>query len=312
MSGPDVSVVIVSWNVCALLRSCLHALLASDGGDDLEIIVVDGGSADGSTAMVREEFPSVQLLAQTENVGFPRGNNIGLAAAQGRYLFLLNPDTVVQPDTVATLLAYMDAHAEVGVAGAQLRFPDGRVQSSRRRFPTFWTGVFESTWLEPLAPRGLIARYRLADIPDDAVAAVDWLMGACLFVRREVVATVGGMDEAYFMYSEELDWCRRIRDAGWQVHYVPTTFIIHYEGKSSEQAVTARHVNFQRAKLRYFRKFHGAGVAGLLRAVLLVNYGWQLLLEGAKGLLGHKRALRRQRVAAYWAVLKTGLPPAGQ
>ena len=311
MTQPDVSVIIVSWNVRDYLRACLQSLLAGAGREQLEIIVVDGASADGSAALVAAEFPEVRLLAQTTNVGFPRGNNIGLAAAQGRYLFLLNPDTVIQPNTITTLLAYMEEHPAVGVAGAQLRYPDGRVQSSRRRFPTFWTGVFESTWLEPLAPRGLLARYRVDDAPDDAVTAVDWVMGACLFVRRAAYAAVGGMDEAYFMYSEELDWCRRMRDGGWQVHYVPTTYVIHHEGKSSEQAVTARHVNFQRAKLRYFRKFHGPQTAGVLRLLLLANYAWQLLLEGAKGVVGHRRALRRQRVAAYWAVLKTGLPPAG-
>jgi hypothetical protein len=136
-------------------------------------------------------------------------------------------------------------------------------------------------------------------------------MGAALMVRRKVIDQVGLMDEAYFMYSEELDWCRRIKDAGWRVVYFPRAEIVHYEGKSSEQAVTARHINFQRAKLRYFRKYHGRPACALLRAFLLLSYAGQLLLEGAKGLLGHKRALRRQRVSSYLQVLKSGLRPAG-
>lgn len=136
-------------------------------------------------------------------------------------------------------------------------------------------------------------------------------MGAALVVRREIVTAVGGMDESYFMYSEELDWCRRIVDAGWEVVYLPTAQIIHYQGKSSEQASTARHINFNRAKLRYFRKYHGRTAAGVLRLVILANFASQLVVEGIKGLFGHRRSLRKQRVASYWAVLRSGLRPAG-
>jgi N-acetylglucosaminyl-diphospho-decaprenol L-rhamnosyltransferase len=130
-------------------------------------------------------------------------------------------------------------------------------------------------------------------------------------VRREVVETVGGMDEAYFMYSEELDWCRRIVDAGWRVVYYPKAKVVHHVGKSSEQAVTARHINFQRAKLRYFRKYHGNSATTLLRLYLLLSYLWQLKLEGVKGILGHRRELRWKRVKSYWQVLRSGLRPAG-
>ena len=130
-------------------------------------------------------------------------------------------------------------------------------------------------------------------------------------VPRRVIEHVGLLDEGYFMYSEELDWCRRIKDAGWRIVYLPEAQIIHHVGKSSEQAVTARHINFQQSKLRYFRKYHGRLAAGVLRASLLAGYTWQIGLEGAKGLVGHKRSLRRQRIASYWQVLRSGLRPAG-
>ncbi|MCA9969970.1 MAG: glycosyltransferase family 2 protein [Anaerolineales bacterium] len=305
--SPDVSIVIVSWNVRALLRACLTAVARAREEAALEVIVVDGASADGSADMVTAEFPWVTLIACDENVGFPRGNNLGLARANGRYLYLLNPDTELQAGALAAMVAYLDQHPDVGVVGSQLRYADGRIQSSRRRFPSVLTGLFESTWLQPLAPRRLLRNYYALDLPDDQTADVDWVMGASLMTRRAVLAQVGGLDEAYFMYSEELDWCRRIKDAGWRVVYLPTAVVVHHEGKSSEQAVTARHVNFNRAKLRYFRKFHGRAAAGLIRLVLLANYAWQLLLEAAKGALGHKRPLRWQRVRAYWAVLRTGL-----
>lgn len=304
------SIIIVNWNVRDLLRECLSSLDAGRDGLDVEVIVVDSASVDGSTEMVRVEFPWVRLIPRGENVGFPRGNNIGLAEARGDYLLLLNPDTVVLDDALAMMVAYLTTHLDVGAVGPLLLNPDGSIQSSRRRFPTLATGFFESTWLEGLAP-GLLRRYYALDLPDDATADVDWLTGACIMIPRAVYEQIGGLDEGYFMYSEELDWCRRIKEAGWRVVYHPMARIIHHVGKSSEQAVTARHIYFQRAKLRYFRKYHGRGVAAILRAWLLANYAWQLVLEALKGALGSKRELRRQRVQAYYQVLRSGLPPAG-
>lgn len=307
----DLSIIIVSWNVRDLLRACLQSVVAGRGALALQVVVVDGASADGSATMVQAEFPQVHLVACRENVGFPRGNNIGLAQAVGRHVLLLNPDTVVLDEALPRMVAYLDAHNDVGALGAQLLNPDGSIQSSRRRFPTLTTAVFESTWLEGVAPRVVLDRYYARDLPDEATADVDWVTGACLMAPHRVAAAVGGLDEDYFMYSEELDWCRRIKDAGYRVVYFPQAQVIHHVGKSSEQAVTARHINFQRAKLRYFRKFHGRGASGALRLILLLNYAWQILLEGVKGVVGHKRPLRWQRVRSYWQVLRSGLRPAG-
>ena len=304
------SVIIVNWNVRDLLRECLRSIEAGKGGLSLEIIVVDSASSDDSVAMVRSEFPSVHLIACTENVGFPRGNNLGLHEARGDYLLLLNPDTVIVDDALAVLVSYLQANPDVGVVGPQLLNLDGSVQSSRRRFPTAATGFFESTWLEGLAP-GILRRYYALDLPDAATADVDWLTGACIMVPRSTYEAVGGMDEGYFMYSEELDWCRRIKESGRRVVYYPAAQVIHHVGKSSEQAVTARHINFNQAKLRYFRKYHGRFMVAVLRVFLLAGYAWQIALESVKGLLGSKPILRRQRVRAYIDVLKSGLRPAG-
>lgn len=304
------SVIIVNWNVRDLLRECLRSIEAGKGGLSLEIIVVDSASSDDSVAMVRSEFPSVHLIACTENVGFPRGNNLGLQEARGDYLLLLNPDTVIVDDALAVLVSYLQVNPDVGVVGPQLLNPDGSVQSSRRRFPTVTTGFFESTWLEGLAP-GILRRYYALDLPDAATADVDWLTGACIMVPRSTYEAVGGMDEGYFMYSEELDWCRRIKESGRRVVYYPAAQVIHHVGKSSEQAVTARHINFNQAKLRYFRKYHGRFMVAVLRVFLLAGYAWQIALESVKGLLGSKPILRRQRVRAYIDVLKSGLHPAG-
>lgn len=310
--SPTLSIIIVSWNVRDLLRDCLQSLFADQGELAMEIIVVDGASADDSAAMVATEFPNVHLIASDENLGFPKGNNVGMGVANGRFLLLLNPDTIVKKGALATMLNYLQTHPAVGLVGAQLLNADESVQSSRRRFPTMATAYFESTWLQPIAPKRLLDDYYVNDSGDDETVLVDWVMGACMMTRREIVDAVGGMDEAYFMYSEELDWQRRMVDAGWQVAYLPTAQVVHYTGKSSEQAVTARDINFERAKLRYFRLYHGRWRAWFLRVFLLAGYLVQIGIEGMKGILGHKRPLRWQRIGSYWQVVKSGLRPAGE
>ena len=316
----DLSVVILSWNVRDLLRECLKSVSSdqwsavSDGRLitdhrplTIEIIVVDNASDDGSVEMTRAEFPDARLIANAVNRGYTGGNNDGIAAATGRYVLILNPDTQVLGDALAGMIAHADAHPDVGVIGPQLVNPDGSVQSSRRRFPTLMTALFESTWLQSIAPRRVLRRYYVLDRADDETQEVDWVTGACFLVRREVIQQVGGLDEGFFMYSEELDWCRRIRQAGWKVVYLPTVQVVHYVGKSSDQIVAQRHIYFQTSKVRYFRKHHGKLIAGVLRAALLAMYVWQLMLEAAQGALGYKRELRRERVRAYWQVLRSGL-----
>jgi N-acetylglucosaminyl-diphospho-decaprenol L-rhamnosyltransferase len=305
------SVVIVNWNVRDLLQACLRSIDAERQALALEVIVVDGASVDGSPEMVRLDFPWVNLIECRHNVGFPRGNNLGMEEARGEFVLLLNPDTEIRGNALSSMVSYLEANPDVGIVGPQLHNPDGSIQSSRRRFPTLITAFWESTWLESIAPASLLRHYYALDLPDDGTSDVDWLVGACLMVRREVVQEVGGMDEGYFMYSEELDWCRRIADAGWRTVYFPEAKIVHHVGRSSEQALTARHINFQQAKLRYFRKYHGRVAAVILRLFLLTIYLWQLGLEVMKGVLGHRRQLRWQRVKAYWQVLRSGLRPAG-
>jgi N-acetylglucosaminyl-diphospho-decaprenol L-rhamnosyltransferase len=312
----DLTVVIVSWNVRDLLRRCLQSIEAEarQAVDSLalEIVVVDNASADGSVEMVRAEFPYVRLVANDKNRGFTVANNQGLALGQGRYLLLLNPDTEVTGGALATMVRSMDGHPQVGALGPQLRYPDGSLQSSRRRFPTFATALIESTVVQEWwGDNRVLRRYYMADTPDDTIQAVDWVVGACLLVRRQAYEQVGGLDEGFFMYSEEMDWCQRIKDAGWLVVYLPTATVIHHEGRSSEQVVPARHIHFQGSKVRYFRKHHGTLQAEALRWFLLATYVYQLGREGLKWLVGHKRPLRAQRVKAYRQVLRSGLrtPP---
>jgi len=312
VNGPiDISVVIVSWNVSGLLRDCLNSLADDVAGGGVEAIVIDSFSADDSVAMVQSEFPWVRLVAEPHNVGFARGSNIGIEMASGSKILILNPDTVVSDGALAAMGQFMDDDPGLAVVGPTLRSPGGTIQSSRRRFPTFVLALFESTWFQRFAPKSLIDSYFFEELPYDMPAEVDWISGACMLVRREAIAEVGTFDEAYYMYSEELDWCRRFKDAGWKVAYTPSAVVMHYEGKSSEQAVEARHKHFQRAKLRYFAKYHGMTRAQLLRLFLLMTYLTQIVVEGAKWLLGHRRPLRAQRISVYLGVLRSGLRPAG-
>jgi len=320
--GIDLSVVIVSWNVKALLEKCLRSLLESPGwqlvppdrepsGEDmrsLEVWVVDSASSDGSTEMVRSQFPGVGLIENSENIGFTRGNNQGIARCRGRALMLLNPDTEVLGDALATMGDYLAAHPDVGVVGPRIATPDGGVQPSRRRFPTYGTAFVESTCLQQWFPRHpALARYYVWDSPDNREQDVDWLEGACLVARSEVVKQVGGLDERFFMYSEELDWCQRIKSAGWRVVYLPQAQILHYGGKSSDQVVAAKHIRFQRSKIAYYTKYFGRFRGGLLRSFLLATYSWMWAVEGLKWLAGHRRPLRAERLAAYSQVLRSGL-----
>ena len=306
----DLSIVIVSWNVKDLLRRCLASVISDQGSGirGAEIVVVDNGSTDGSVAMVREEFPRVCLIANETNVGFTNANNQALAECRGRTLLLLNPDTEVRPGALEAMVAYMDAHPQVGALGPQLLHPDGSVQSSRRRFPTLVTAFLESTVLQRWFPdHAVLRRYYLLDRPDDEVQEVDWVVGAAILMRREAWDQVGPLDERFFMYSEDLDWCRRAKAQGWRVVYLPTAQVVHYGAQSSEQVKAFQHIHFQRSKVRYFAKHHGPWPAEALRLFLLATYVYQWIEEGLKWLLGHKRPLRAARVKAYGQVLRSGL-----
>jgi GT2 family glycosyltransferase len=324
----DLSIVIVSWNVWPLLQRCLASiercsvataprLRVLPQGWHLEVIVVDNASADGTPAQVAAHFPWVQVLAQRQNIGFTGGNNRGFVASKGRFLYFLNPDTELVDGTtagasLATLAARLEADPTLGVVGPQLRYSDGSPQPSARRFPRPLTGFWESTWLGRSWPGNPWTRaLRMAEWPADQSCAVDWLVGAALLCRRsalEAVATAAGpFDETFFMYSEELDLCRRIRQAGWQVLYEPAAQVLHHEGKSSEQVSTQRHIHFNTSKVRYWYKWFGPRWAAALRGFLLGEYLLQIGVEGVKQRLGHRPELRRSRIEAYRAVLRSGL-----
>lgn len=305
----DVSIVIVSWNVRALLEKCLRSIYRSLAEAHIlaEVIVVDNASRDGSAEMVAQDFPQATILPNEANLGFTKANNQGIVLAKGRYVLMLNPDTEIMPDALHSLLEYADAHPDVGVIGPKLVFPDGSVQSSRRRFPTLLTGCLESTVLQRYFPdHPALERYYVLDAPDDEIQEVDWVVGACMLVRHEVIDRVGAFDERFFMYSEELDWCYRIKRAGWKVVYFPASQVVHHEAKSSEQNLLARNIYFHDSKCRFFGKHYGVWQELLLRCVILLNFGF-LITEDVLKLVfvSRNREMRKGRIgmlarAAGW------------
>jgi GT2 family glycosyltransferase len=248
--GLRLSVIVVNWNTADFLLDCLGSLVASTLAPHLEIIVVDNGSTDGSVQRVQQGFPTVRMIANDANVGFGRANNQGLAVARGRYLMLLNSDTRVPPETLPALVTFMDDHPRAGACGPRLVRPDGSPQ------PFAFGG--EPT-LGYLARRGLhrlLFRRYLHDWALPKVEAVDWVSGAALLVRHEVVAQVGGLDEAIFLYFEDTDWCHRIRQASWLIYRVPAVSVTHLGGQSVQRNPAASSA-YYRSLVYYYRKHYG-------------------------------------------------------
>ena len=316
----DIDILIVSWNVSELLARCLQSILDQEGAEPplegmirlgdhgLRVHVVDNASSDDTVSVLRARFPWVHLLISDRNLGFTGGNNLGLPYARGDYVLLLNPDTELAPNAIAAMLKPMLRDPRTGIVGPRLTYGDGTPQPSRRRFPTLPMALCESTLLELWFPGNRWARaYRMEDVTDDAEQRVDWLTGACLFTRRLVWDQIGLLDDRFFMYSEELDWCKRAADAGWTCLYAPDAHVVHHEGQSSGQIVARRHYLFNTSKVLYWEKHHGSAQARMLRWFLLATFAIQLVIETIKWLLGHKRELRRERIGAYRWLLATGL-----
>jgi N-acetylglucosaminyl-diphospho-decaprenol L-rhamnosyltransferase len=288
----QLSIVIVSWNTRDLLARCLESVLEDSRAAqvaEMELFVVDNASVDGSSEMVRERFPEVRLIESQRNLGFARANNLAIRQCTGRYVLLLNPDTEVRPGALAALLRFMEECPEAGAAGARLLNPDGSLQPSCDRSPTLSRELWRLLHLDALWP---YAVYRMHGWSRDAARAVDAACGACLILRREALREVGLLDEDYFIYSEEVDLCRRLRQSRWQIFWVPWASVVHYGGQSTRQAASAMFLRLYQGKVLYFRKSRGRRVAELYKLIVLVASLGRLLLSPLAWL---ERPPRRQQ-----------------
>ena len=264
------SVIIVSYNTRQMTLDCLHALQAGLEGLSAEVWVVDNASADGSADAIRAAFPKVHVVDNPVNAGFGAANNLALKQAAGEFLLLLNTDAFAAPGAVAALVDYLKSHPNAGIAGPRLLNADGSVQRSCYRYPSPGRA-----WLENLGLSGLLARHSvLGDYSawaHDREQAVEWVIGACLLVRREAYRQAGGFDEAFFMYQEETDWQKRVRDAGWEIAFTPSAVVTHLGGASGASEQARINAHFFDSLDYFIRKHHG--LAGLISLRLAMVVG---------------------------------------
>jgi GT2 family glycosyltransferase len=286
----DVSVVIVNWNTCDLLRACLLSIQNTLPPSSYEIFVVDNASTDGSAEMVTREFPAVRLISNQENVGFGRANNQALLCAHGEYLVLLNPDTEVFPGTIARCVDFMASSPETAVVGGELVNPDGSLQVGYFDFPTFWYRV--DCFLG--RANRYYARWYRDYSPFPPVREVDWVSGSFIVVRRRAAEAVGLFDERFFIFAEETEWCYRFRKSGWKVHYLSEAKILHRHHQSTRKAPRMLQTHAIRGQLILFWTHYGKLEAALLT---MLSLGAGLLSIG-RGLLAVQAARpeRRERI----------------
>lgn len=267
----ELSIIIVNWNTRDLLLQCLGSIYQTIEGIEMDVFVVDNGSLDGSITAAQERFPEVKLIQNEMNLGFARANNQALRIAMGKYLLLLNPDTQVKKEAIDRLISFMDTHPEAGGAGGQLLNADGSKQNSIANFPSLVTELFNKSLLRWLFPKAFPGKERNYPEPIE----VDSVIGACMIVKRGVVEQVGLLDEDYFLFLEETDWCYRIQEAGWKIYHIPQSEIYHFQGKGAELEKRKAKIEYYRSRYLFFKKNRG----NLQWFILLIGSVMKLMFE---------------------------------
>jgi GT2 family glycosyltransferase len=289
-SRVSVSVIIVSWNAREYLRQCLASLSAEVCRYPMEIIVVDNASSDGSSDCVETEYPGVRLIRNAENLGFAKANNIGVSVSRGEYLCFVNSDVKVLPDCINRLVEYSKEHPEAGMVGPRIIGGDGQLQRSCRGFPSVWNMFCRALALDTIFKNcELFTGYVLSHWPQNSLRKVDILTGCFWLVRRQALAQVGLLDESFFIYGEDMDWCRRFWSKGWLVVFVPSAEAIHYGGASSSNAPVRFYIERQKADLQYWRKHHSGSkvacyflISCLYMLLRGIGYSFGFLLHPAR------------------------------
>jgi hypothetical protein len=304
----DLSIIIVSWNTELLLAGCL-ASVASNVSQlaayKVEVVVVDNASTDSTLSMLRQQYSWVRVIASEQNLGFAGANNRGIEQSSGNYIMLLNPDTILLDGALAALLEFMSEHLEVGAVGSRLLNPDHTLQMSCYPFPTLFREFWRLLHLDILYP---LALYPVAKWAIDLPREVDVLQGAALIVRRDIVEAIGLLDEDYFMYTEEVDWCRRIKGAGWRNYWLPASQVIHFGGQSTKQVAGSMFLQLYQSKLRYFRKHSGALAGFTYKLILLVGALLRLISTPLIRILPPEARAENYALARRYAALIRQLP----
>ena len=302
MTAPKLSITLVNTNNRDLLRACLASLYEQEHGVAFEVLLVDNASTDGSADMVRHGFPAVRLIENDRRRGFGANHNRGIRQSRGEHVLVLNEDTVVRPGALRAMCDVLDAEPGVGAVGCRLENPDGTLQRSCYRFPSPGRCALENLLLVAALPdHPRIGDYRAW--PHDERRDVEFVSGAAIAVRREVIETVGVFDERFFIYAEETDWCRRMRDAGWKVAFVPDGTIVHHGGQSSAKIKDRQFCEFNRSARRYIRKHHGLGGVAVQHAAMLAGAGLRLTLWSGIYLASPERRGEATRQLGLWSRL---------
>lgn len=254
----DLSIIVVSYNTKELLKQTIQSVDRVNNNFSYEIIVVDNNSVDNSAEMIKVGFPKVILIENHENLGFAKANNKGILVAEGRYILLLNSDTEVLGDCIEKCIEYMNSNIDIGILGCKVILPDGKLDHAcKRGFPTPWASLTYGLKLDKLFSKSkLFGQYDLTFLNEDEINEVDACMGAFMMVRREAISDAGLLDEDFFMYGEDIDWCYRIKNAGWKVVYYPEAKIIHYKGSSSKKKRVKCIYEFHRAMYLFYNKHY--------------------------------------------------------
>lgn len=260
-----VSIIIVNWNTRELVIKCLSAVYEHPLSADFEVWVVDNASTDDSATAVRRQFPQVKLIECSENIGFARGNNLALERASGRYALLLNTDATVEPGAIMHLFEFMETHPAAAAAGPYLLNPDQTLQESCYPFPSLRREFWRMFHLDHLYPYGT---YAMSRWDQSQPRSVDAIQGACLMLRGEALKQVGLFDPHFFMYTEEIDLCYRMKKARWDLYWVPTASVTHYGGQSTRQVAPQMFLSLYQTKIQFFRKHYGVMSARMYKLLL--------------------------------------------
>ncbi|HMX46992.1 MAG TPA: glycosyltransferase family 2 protein [Candidatus Obscuribacter sp.] len=293
----NVSIVIVNWKTPLLLARCLDSLKEDPQYDTFELIVVDNNSGDESVPMLKEKYPFVRLIENKDNAGFSRGCNQAIEIARGRNVLLLNPDSVSVKDAISTMSKYLDDHPEVGAVGPRVLNPDGSLQlACRRAFPSVQASFFRLTYLSKLFPNHpAVSRYNMTFADPDQFLDVDALSGSCMMLRRQVIDKIGLLDEDIFMFGEDIDWCWRVKEAGYRVMYIPTASVFHIHGAASRKRPVGTTINLHKGMEVFYRKHlaknYWAPFNFLVYAAIWMRAAIFIVVNVLKGMLIKERSL---------------------
>ncbi|HUN55336.1 MAG TPA: glycosyltransferase family 2 protein [Smithella sp.] len=302
----DISIIIVNWNTKELLLNCVSTIQQAINHYKVEIIVVDNASNDGSVQALKDFYPHVKLIQNKENLGFAKANNLGIKSSSGKYVCLVNSDIEVRGDCLFNMYNYMDKHSTIAVLGPKVFYPDMTGQVSCTHFPTIWNNICEASGLHKISHRlKIFSGEHMRYFHHNAILKVDSLVGCFLMIRRSAIDQVGLLDERFFIYVEEVDWCKRFRNAGWDIVFMPDASVIHHDASSSSKDPLRFSAELLKSKIKYWKKHRGKIAVLIFLLITVMNHGVRLISESILYIIEpSKRTENTKRLLKNYSALK--------